>query len=182
MLFRSVALGLAAGFVEPLESTSIQLIIDGVGRLIQYFPDTDFKPQLAAEFNRRMAAQYESIRDFIILHYKITQRTDSEFWRHCAAMPIPDTLAHQIELFRATGRVTILAPEGFSEASHEAILLGLGVTPQSYDPFVDAFDEAQLRAHFARVRADIAHFVARTPDHGDFVDRQVRAAVEPELH
>jgi tryptophan halogenase len=177
-----VALGLASGFLEPLESTSIQLIIDGVGRLIQFFPDTDFKPQLAAEFNRRMAAQYESIRDFIILHYKITQRTDSEFWRHCAAMPIPDTLAHQIELFRATGRVTILAPEGFSEASHEAILLGLGVTPQTYDPFVDTLDEVHLRAHLARLREDIAHFVARTPDHGDFVERHVRAAAEPALH
>ena len=177
-----VALGLASGFLEPLESTSIQLIIDAVGRLIQYFPDTDFKPQLAVEFNRRMAAQYESIRDFIIMHYTITQRTDSEFWRHCAAMPIPDTLAHQIELFRATGRVTILAPEGFSEASHEAILLGLGATPQTYDPFVDGVDEAQLRSHFARLREDIARFVASTPDHGDFVERHVRAGEEPALH
>jgi len=177
-----VALGLSGGFLEPLESTSIQLIIDGVGRLIQFFPDTDFKPQLAAEFNRRMAAQYESIRDFIILHYKITQRTDSEFWKHCAAMSIPDTLAHQIELFRATGRVTILDPAGFSESSHEAILLGLGVTPQTLDPFVDALDEKELRAHFARLRADIAHLVARTPDHGDFIAHHVRAAPEPALN
>jgi Tryptophan halogenase len=129
-----------------------------------------------------MSAQYEAIRDFIILHYKITQRTDSEFWKHCAAMSIPDTLAHQIELFRATGRVTILAPEGFSESSHEAILLGLGVTPQTYDPFVDAIDEVQLRAHFARLREDIAQFVARTPDHGDFVARQVRADAQPASH
>ena len=128
-----------------------------------------------------MAAQYESIRDFIILHYKITQRTDSEFWKHCAGMPIPDTLAHQIELFRATGRVTILAPEGFSESSHEAILLGLGVTPQTLDPFVDALDEAHLRAHFARLRADIAHLVARTPDHAEFIERHVRAGTEPAL-
>ena len=177
-----VAVGLSSGFLEPLESTSIQLIMDAVGRLIQYFPDTDFQPQLAAEFNRRMALQYESVRDFIIMHYKLTQRTDTEFWRHCAAMPIPDTLAHQIDLFRATGRAVVLDPEGFSEPSIVSILLGLGALPQSYDPFVDVIDEAQLRAHFARQREAIARTVADMPDHGDYIARHVCADAELASH
>jgi tryptophan halogenase len=170
-----VALGLAAGFIEPLESTSIQFIMDAVGRLIQYFPDRDFEPSLAAEFNRRTAFQYESIRDFIVMHYKLTSRTDSEFWRYCAAMPIPDTLARQIELFRASGRVAILDPEGFAEPSMVSILLGLGVLPRTHDPLVDRVDEGALRTHLARVREAVARTVAGMPDHGAYIERHVKA-------
>ncbi|MEP6501755.1 MAG: tryptophan halogenase family protein [Betaproteobacteria bacterium] len=170
-----VALGLASGFVEPLESTSIQLIMDGVGRLIQFFPDLDFQPDLAAEFNRRATIQYESIRDFIVMHYKLTRRTDSEFWRYCAAMKIPDTLTHQIELFRSSGRVAILDPDGFAEPSMISILQGLGVTPATWDPFIDRIDEEQLRSHFVRLRTAIARTVAAMPDHTDYIAQHVRA-------
>jgi len=170
-----VAVGLASGFLEPLESTSIQLIMDGVGRLIQLFPDRDCAPALAAEFNRKMAFQYESVRDFIILHYKLTQRTDSEFWRYCAAMPIPDTLQHQIELFQHAGRVAILDPDGFAEPSWVSIFLGLGLSPQAGDPLVERIDEAQLRQHFQRMRSAVEQTVAAMPDHGDYIDRHVRA-------
>ncbi len=170
-----VAIGLASGFLEPLESTSIQLIMDGVGRLIQYFPDKHFKPHLAAEFNRRMAVQYESIRDFIALHYKLTGRRDSELWRYCAAMPIPDTLAHQIELFRSTGRVTIFDPEGFAEPSWVSLFLGLGLNPESYDPFVDHIDVQALLQHFVRLRQAITQTVGGMPDHGDYINRHVKA-------
>jgi tryptophan halogenase len=174
-----VALGLAAGFVEPLESTSIQLIMDGVGRLIELFPDRDFEPALAADYNRRMAFQFESVRDFIILHYKLTKRTDSEFWRYCADMPIPERLREQIELFRSSGRVSIRDPEGFAEPSWVSLLFGLGVMPRSYDPFVDAIDEDQLRTHFIRLRAAISHTVAAMPDHGDYIARHARALPLP---
>ncbi|MFH7042428.1 tryptophan halogenase family protein [Paucibacter sp. JuS9] len=170
-----VAVGLASGFLEPLESTSIQLIMDGVGRLIQLFPDRDCSPALAAEFNRKMAFQYESVRDFIILHYKLTKRTDSEFWRYCSAMPIPDSLRHQIELFRSSGRVAILDPEGFAEPSWVSIFLGLGLTPEAGDPLVERIDETQLRQHFQRQRSAVAQTVAAMPDHGDYIDRHVRA-------
>ncbi|MFN3302310.1 MAG: tryptophan halogenase family protein [Roseateles sp.] len=171
-----VAIGLSGGFLEPLESTSIQLIMDGVGRLIQFFPDRRFKPQLAAEFNRLMAQQYESTRDFIVLHYKLTERRDSELWRYCAAMPIPDSLAHQIELFRATGRVAVLDRDSFAEPSWVSLLMGLGVRPESYDPFIDLIDEAALVQHFARLRQAIHQTAAAMPDHGDYVARHVRAA------
>ena len=170
-----VAVGLSSGFLEPLESTSIQLIMDAVGRLVELLPDRDFRPALAAEFNRRMARQYESIRDFIILHYKLTQRTDSEFWRHCAAMTIPDTLAHQIELYRDSGRVVILDPDSFAEPSWISIMFGQGLQPRAHDPFVELVDEQMLRTHFARLRQAIAGTVAGVPDHGAFIERHAKA-------
>ena len=165
-----VAIGLSAGFVEPLESTSINLIENAVGMLIQYFPDRDFKPSLAKEFNRYMGARYESVRDFIILHYKLTRRDDTEFWRYCANMKIPDSLHHQIELFRESGRVVVYDREGFSEPSFVAMLLGLGVVPQSDDPFIAALDRDRLQAHMARVRAGIIDAVAAMPDHTDYLN------------
>lgn len=171
-----VAVGLSAGFVEPLESTSIHLIETAVGKLVELFPDRDCRPELADEFNRFLAVRYESVRDFIILHYKLTQRDDSEFWRYCAAMPIPDSLRHQIELFRETGRVTILDRDGFAEASFVAMLMGLGVVPKRYDPFVDALDIRQVHGHFAGVRDMIARAVERMPAHGDFIAAQLRGA------
>ena len=170
-----VAIGLAGGFLEPLESTSIQLIMDGVGRLIELFPDRQFRPHLAAEFNRRMARQYESIRDFIVLHYKLTERCDAELWRYCAAMPIPDTLAHQIELFRESGRVAVLDPDGFAEPSWVSLFLGLGLVPQSCDPFVDQVDPQALLQHFARLRQAIAQTVAGMPLHADYIRQHAQA-------
>jgi tryptophan halogenase len=170
-----VAVGLSAGFVEPLESTSIHLIETAVGKLITLFPDRDFRPELIEEFNRSMAIRYESVRDFIIMHYKLTRRDDSEFWRYCANMPVPDSLSHQIELFRETGRVAVLDPDGFAEPSFVAMLMGLGVVPKRYDPFVDHIDIRQLHGHFAGLRDAIAQAVARMPDHGAYIASQVAA-------
>jgi len=167
-----VAMGLAAGFVEPLESTSIHLIETAVGKLLELFPDLSFQPELAGEFNRVMGARYESVRDFIILHYKLTARDDSEFWRYCANMPIPDSLRHQIELFRETGRVAILDRDGFAEPSFVAMLTGLGVLPKRYDPLADHVDIRQVHGHFAGLRDMIAAAVARMPEHGAFVATQ----------
>ena len=164
-----VAVGLASGFLEPLESTAIQLIMDGIGRLIELFPDRHCSEPLAAEYDRRMAFQYESIRDFIILHYKLTRREDSEFWRHCREMPVPDRLQHQIELFKASGHVAIFDPEGFAEPSFASILLGLGAMPQRHDPMVDGVDEASLRTHFRRLRDTVERTVAGMPDHAAYL-------------
>ncbi|MDR7296608.1 tryptophan halogenase [Pelomonas aquatica] len=164
-----VAIGLSSGFLEPLESTSIHLIMEAVGRLTALLPDRSFQPTLADEFNRQMARRYESVRDFIILHYKLTERRDSEFWRHCADMPIPDDLAHQITLFRETGRVAILEPEGFGEASWASILLGLGVVPRRHDPYVDQVDIDIVRRHLASVHSAIRNAVRTMPSHADFL-------------
>ncbi len=171
-----VAVGLSAGFVEPLESTSISLIETAVGKLVELFPDRDCRPELADEFNRYMGVRYESVRDFIVLHYKLTERDDSEFWRYCANMPIPDTIRHQIELFRETGRVTILDPHGFAEPSFVAMLMGLGAVPKRYDPFVDAVDIREVHGHFAGVRDMIVQAVDRMPTHDAYIAEQLRAS------
>jgi tryptophan halogenase len=170
-----VAIGLSAGFVEPLESTSISLIETAVGKLIELWPDRDWRPELAAEFNRAIGSRYESIRDFIIMHYKLTKRDDTEFWRYCANMTIPDSLAHQIELFRTTGRVTILDRDGFAEPSFVSMLMGLGTVPERYDPFADEADMRKLHGHFAGLRDLIAQTVAKMPGHGAYLDRNAKA-------
>ena len=168
-----VAIGLSSGFLEPLESTSIQLIMDGVSRLTALMPDRHFAPALAAEFNRQMAYRYESVRDFIILHYKLGERRDSAFWRYCAEMPIPDNLAHQIELFRSSARVAIIEPEGFGVPSWASILFGLGIVPEHYDPYVDRVDAAIVKQHLAGVHEAIRRTVLNTPSHGDFLARLI---------
>jgi tryptophan halogenase len=173
-----VAIGLSSGFLEPLESTSINIIENSVGWLLQHFPDRDFQPALADEFNRLVSRRYESVRDFIVMHYKITQRDDSEFWRYCSSMPVPDTLLHQIELFRETGRVAIYDPEGFQVSSHISIMAGLGITPMTYDPLIDLMDLQALRTHFNRVRDTISRAVQAMPDHGAYVSQ---LAAEPPL-
>ena len=171
-----VAIGLSAGFVEPLESTSINLIETAVGKLLELFPDRDCRPELADEFNRFMGIRYESVRDFIVLHYKLTKRDDSEFWRYCANMAIPDSLRHQIELFRQTGRVAIVDRAGFAEPSFVAMMMGLGVVPKRYDPLADRVDVRAVHGHFAELRSMIAQAVARMPDHGAYVAGQAAVA------
>jgi tryptophan halogenase len=171
-----VAIGLSAGFVEPLESTSINLIETAVGKLLDLFPDRDCNPVLADEFNRFMGVRYESVRDFIVMHYKLTRRDDSEFWRYCADMAIPDTLRHQIELFRETGRVAILDRAGFAEPSFVAMMTGLGAMPKRHDPLAERLDLRTVHGHFAALRDMIAKAVARMPDHGAYVAGQAAAA------
>jgi tryptophan halogenase len=151
------------------------LIETAVGTLIENFPDSDFRPELADEFNRQMSARYESVRDFIILHYKLTNRTDSEFWKYCAHIAIPDSLQHQIDLFRETGRVVIYDKGGFMEPSFIAIMMGLGVTPKSYDPFVDLMDQKNLQRHFVNVHKAIELTVNGMTDHTEYIARHVAA-------
>jgi len=168
-----VAIGLSGGFLEPLESTSINMIENAVGWLLEFFPERDFRPELADEFNRRVACGYENVRDFIVLHYKLTNRTDSEFWRYCANMAIPDTLTHQIELFRETGRVVVYDKEGFSASSYVSILAGLGVVPKTDDPLINLMDVRKLHAHYYQLRQVIAQTVNAMPDHTHYVRQLV---------
>ena len=151
------------------------MVVAGAGRLLQYFPDRDFHPSLAAEYNRRQEIQYQAIRDFIVLHYHLTERDDSELWRYSRNMKVPDTLAHQIELFRATGHVVVSDPESFLEPSWVSIYLGLGLRPERLDRFVQQVDEQALLTHFARLRQAIAGTVAGMPDHAAYIERHVKA-------
>jgi tryptophan halogenase len=164
-----VAIGLSSGFLEPLESTSINIIELSVGWLVQFFPDRDCRPELADEFNRLVTQRYEYVRDFIILHYKLTNRTDSEFWRYCANMAIPDTLQHQIDMFRATSHVAIYDLQGFQVDSHASILLGHGIRPERGDQIIERMDAARLADHFQKVHATIRQVVGKMPDHAAFL-------------
>jgi tryptophan halogenase len=164
-----VAIGLSSGFLEPLESTSINFIELAVGWLLQYFPNRDCRPELADEFNRLIKGRYEFVRDFIVLHYKVTDRADSAFWRYCANMPIPDSLRHQVALFRETGHVVVYDPQGFSAPSIVSLLMGLGVVPRQDDPLIDTMQFNQLLAHFASRREMIARTVQAMPGHAQYL-------------
>ena len=159
-----VALGLASGFVEPLESTSINLIQTGIGRLLELFPDKTFDPALIREYNRRSAQEFERIRDFIVLHYHLARR-EGAMWDQCRSTPPPDTLAAKIDLFRARGEVGLLEDESFREDSWTAVFTGLGVWPRRATPLVEIepLDAVERQARqFAQL---IARAVAALPDH-----------------
>lgn len=170
-----IALGLASGFLEPLESTSIYLVQSGIQRLLGLFPDRNFDPLLSERFNREAAFEHERTRDFLILHYHMTQRDDTPFWNGVRTMDIPGTLRETIELFRADGRYFRYGEDFFALPSWVQVMLGQGVTPRSYHPIVDEVPEAELVARVARVRQTIAQSVAAMPTHEDFIDRHCRA-------
>ena len=132
-----IAIGLASGFLEPLESTAIHLIQAGISKLIAYFPDLDFDPLVIQEYNRVAAAEVERIRDFIILHYHLNTRTDGELWRYCASMPIPETLQYKIEHFRRAGRILPGEMDIFGPNSWLAVHIGQMNWPQRNDPLLD---------------------------------------------
>jgi len=172
-----ISLGLASGFVEPLESTSIHLIQAGIARLIALFPDKRFNPIERDEYNRRMQSLFEWVRDFIILHYKATARDDSEFWKRCAAMDIPDSLAERIAQFRNKARVFADA-ELFNTVSWVSVMLGQGITPDTYEPVVDGLDEGKVAQALEQMRLSIRETAERLPTHEEFV-AQCCAATNP---
>jgi tryptophan halogenase len=171
-----VALGLSGGFMEPLESTSIHLIQTGLSKLQTLFPDTGFDPRDAEEFNRLSVQEYENIRDFIIFHYCATERDDTELWRYCRAMPIPDALRHKIELFRSRGSIALYDEELFILANWLAVLTGQYIVPRNHDPLASVPDLADMRTHMARQKALIRDCVDTLPTHREFIERNCRAA------
>jgi len=170
-----VAIGLAAGFLEPLESTSISLIETGIEKLRRLFPDRSFNPALADEFNRSSTLEFERLRDFLIFHYKATSRADSPLWRECHAMKIPDTLEHKMRLFRTRGFLVRYEWETFSDPSWMALYTGFGYLPEDYDPLADYFDVDDLRRTLAGMRQNIAATVALTPTHVEFIAKHCAA-------
>lgn len=170
-----VAIGLAAGFMEPLESTSIHLIQAGVSKLIALFPDTSFNPIERDEYNRLTSIQFEQIRDFLILHYHANERDDSEFWRYLRNMSIPDTLAAKIELFKSKGRIFRFEDELFGEANWLSVLLGQNIWPRTWDPMVDTLSLDDIRGKADRLRALIRSTAEKMPSHQAYIDRYCAA-------
>lgn len=163
-----VAIGLSAGFLEPLESTSIQLIQTALLRLLAFFPDKKCDPALAAEYNRITANEYERVRDFIILHYVFGERNEP-LWQYMRNVELPSSLQHKIDVYKATGRVPLLSEESYAEFSWVSIFNGLGVTPDRYDPLVDLLDPVRLQEGMALRRADIMKLIQTMPRHVDFL-------------
>lgn len=170
-----VALGLASGFMEPLESTSIHLVQSGLSRLMSMFPTCDFNQAVIDEFNRQSDFEYESIRDFLILHYHVTEREDSEFWRYCKNMPIPETLRQKIELFQANGTINRINNELFNETSWLEVFLGQGLVPERYHPMVDNVPLSEIESRLARIRQVIVNSVEHMPNHSDFIAQNCHA-------
>jgi tryptophan 7-halogenase len=164
-----VAIGLASGFLEPLESTSLHLIQSAIIRMVRLLPDAGFDPAGIAEFNRQTDFEYERIRDFIILHYKATERDDTPFWRYCRDMEVPATLRRKIDLFAGNGRVFREDDELFTEESWIQVFLGQGVVPRGYDPLVDIKSDAQIAQFLGNIENVIGKCVAVMPTHADYV-------------
>ncbi len=167
-----VSIGLSSGFLEPLESTSIHLIQTAVTRLVKSFPHNGIKDEEVAEYNRQSAREYEQIRDFIILHYKLTQRTDSAFWRQCQQMEIPESLARKMRLFAQTGKVYREQDELFSEIAWQQVMIGQGLIPADYHPLVDALTEQQLNELMENLTVLINTTVNKLPTHEQFISQQ----------
>jgi len=176
-----VALGLAAGFLEPLESTSIHLVTSGLYHLLEHFPDRRFDQVTIDSYNAEVIEECERIRDFIVLHYCLTQREDGPLWRQCRSMTLPDTLAQRIELYRRTGRIRVRSGELFTDLSWFHVFNGMGVRPQGYDPLVDVVSVEKLREVMQSLARSTAEQTAAAPPHDSFFAGRPagRAAVAP---
>jgi len=167
-----VALGLASGFVEPLESTSIHLIQRGIAVLMALFPARGIVQAEVDLYNRLMTTEYESVRDFVILHYKQTRRDDTPFWRQVRDMSVPDGLSERMAVFAHMGRLILDPGELFREKSWSAVMLGQGLYPQGYDPQADLIAEADVRNALLNMKAAIRNRVNTLPTHDDFLSRR----------
>jgi len=170
-----LSLGLSSGFIEPLEATSIHLIARGMDFFLRYFPDRDCDPALIREYNRRMIADFEEVRDFIVLHYSATARDDTPFWQWCRNIPLPDSLRERIELFKAHGAMREGVDELFRASSWQSVFEGMGIRPASPNPRVENLDYAQIEQTLRNAKAAIAGMVEHLPTHEQFLRTQTAA-------
>jgi tryptophan halogenase len=166
-----VAIGLASGFLEPIESTSIHLIQRGIIRLMQMFPAAGICQSDIDEYNKQTSTEIQHIRDFIILHYHVTNRRDTPFWRDCASMEIPASLRHRIELFRETGRVFRIPNELFAENSWIQVMLGQGIMPHQHHQTADLMGDAELTHFLEGIRTSVNKTVAQLPSHQAYLEK-----------
>ncbi|WP_416758580.1 tryptophan halogenase family protein [Roseateles sp. So40a] len=166
-----VGVGLASGFLEPLESTSIHLIQRSAIRLLQMFPKDGIRQSDIDEYNAQMRHELEHIRDFIVLHYHLQQRTDAPLWREVREMPVPVSLQHRLDLFRETGRVFRGPNELFTENSWVQVMLGQGLMPEQHHPTADVMSDRDLAAFLGGIKTRVDHTVQQMPGHQQYVSR-----------
>ena len=172
-----VALGLASGFLEPLESTSIHLIQTAIARLMTNFPDKSFNQPDIDYYNRRTRLEYEQVRDFIVLHYHATERDDSPFWNYCRTMEIPQSLAERIAIYRENARLYRHDNELFSETSWFAVMHGQNIAPARYHPVADVLPQAELESRMTKMSEVTQKCLSLMPAHQAFIDRYCKAEV-----
>lgn len=172
-----IAIGLSAGFLEPLESTSIYLIQEGISRFISLFPDASLPEVVRTEYNRHMRQEFEQVRDFIVLHYCATERDDTPFWNYCRNMSIPDSLRHKIELFREAGRVFRYEEELFARSSWVAVFLGQRVAPRRVDPIVATLPPAGVQHSLESMRTAMLNAAGAMPTHAQFIAHYCPAGI-----
>jgi tryptophan halogenase len=166
-----VAIGLSSGFLEPIESTSIHLIQRSIVRLLQNFPSQGIRNSEVDEFNAQAWSEIELIRDFIILHYKVTERRDTPYWKAAAEMTVPAPLQHRIDMFRETGRSFRVLNELFAENSWIQVMLGQGIMPEQHHPSADLMGTDELSAFLEGIRTQVERTVAQLPSHQEYVER-----------
>jgi tryptophan halogenase len=165
-----VALGLAGGFMEPLESTAIHLVQSGIARLLQLFPGRGIVAEEVDEYNRQTDVEWLSIRDFLAFHYWANGR-DGEFWRACRDMALPESLERRVALFRANGRIFRSTEELFAEVGWLQVMTGQGVVPSGYHPLADQLSAGQLAEFLGLAKKHVDHVVGQLPSHADFIAR-----------
>jgi tryptophan 7-halogenase len=170
-----VAIGLSAGFLEPLESTSIHLAQSAIAKLLAFFPRTHFDPLDIDMFNKLTEVEYDRVRDFIILHYKLTQRDDSEFWKYVRNMDVPDYLTHKMEMYRRTGRIVRQDEELFTDTSWLAVFEGQGLEAQSWHAVADTLSEAELEQRLGKIAGAVANSADYMPTHAEYIAQNCAA-------
>jgi len=170
-----VSIGLASGFLEPLESTSIHLIQTAIARLMTNFPDKHFNQHDIDYYNARTLAEYEQVRDFLILHYRATARNDSPFWHYCRTMDIPESLQKRIDIYKENGRLYRHDNELFNEVSWFAVFNGQGISPERYHPVADMLSDKALNERMNDIHRVTQKCLDVMPTHAEFIDRHCKA-------
>lgn len=171
-----ISIGLSSGFLEPLESTSIHLIQMGIAHLLTYFPAPGFEAEDTEAYNRMMNQEYDWVRDFIILHYKATERSDSPFWNYCREMEVPQSLIDRMNLFRSHGRVHREGNELFTKVSWLQVMHGQRIHPKAYHPLTDLLSEEEIQKYLEEVEGVIKACVNVMPSHAEFIAKNCAAA------
>lgn len=170
-----IAIGLTSSFIEPLESTSIHLAMSAIYRLMRYFPQNEIVMSNVDEFNKQYAEETDRARNFVILHYHATNRDDSEFWRYCKNMEIPEALAHRVQLFKDTGAIALEEKELFLNDSWVQVMMGQDIMPTAYHPIVDMMGEMELKNFLGYLKGSVADKVAAMPSHQALINKYCKA-------
>lgn len=170
-----LSVGLSAGFIEPLESTAIHLVVRGMVHFMRHFPDKDCDMALIKEYNRRITLDYEEIRDFIVLHYCLTEREDTPFWRWCKNMRWPESLATMINYFKLQGGLPEIIDPLFSPVSWRSVCEGMGLRPKKYSPLIEEFNSVDMLAHMNRYMKTTEEFILKLPTHDQFIQQNCPA-------